>query len=50
MANLKKLDRLKTELLSTVSHELRTPLAAIKGYATTLCSTIECAPTFDANS
>jgi signal transduction histidine kinase len=36
VANLKKLDRLKTELLSTVSHELRTPLAAIKGYATTL--------------
>lgn len=34
--NLKKLDRLKTELLGTVSHELRTPLAAIKGYATTL--------------
>lgn len=36
IANLKKLDRLKTELLGTVSHELRTPLAAIKGYATTL--------------
>jgi two-component system sensor histidine kinase KdpD len=36
VANLKKLDRLKTELLGTVSHELRTPLAAIKGYATTL--------------
>jgi signal transduction histidine kinase len=36
VANLKKLDRLKTELLDTVSHELRTPLAAIKGYATTL--------------
>jgi signal transduction histidine kinase len=36
VANLKKLDRMKTELLGTVSHELRTPLAAIKGYATTL--------------
>jgi signal transduction histidine kinase len=36
VATLKKLDRLKTELLGTVSHELRTPLAAIKGYATTL--------------
>lgn len=36
VVNLKKLDRLKTELLDTVSHELRTPLAAIKGYATTL--------------
>jgi signal transduction histidine kinase len=36
VADLKKLDRLKTELLDTVSHELKTPLAAIKGYATTL--------------
>jgi signal transduction histidine kinase len=36
VATLKKLDRMKTELLGTVSHELRTPLAAIKGYATTL--------------
>lgn len=35
-AALKKIDRLKTELLSTVSHELRTPLSSIKGYATTL--------------
>jgi signal transduction histidine kinase len=34
--NLKKLDRLKTELLGNLSHELRTPLHAIKGYATTL--------------
>lgn len=32
----KKIDRMKTTLLSTVSHELRTPLAAIKGYTTTL--------------
>lgn len=36
VANLKKLDRMKTELLGTVSHELRTPLASIKGYATTM--------------
>jgi signal transduction histidine kinase len=36
VAALKKIDRLKTELLSTVSHELRTPLGSIKGYATTL--------------
>jgi len=33
---LRKLDRLKSQLLSTVSHELRTPLATIKGYATML--------------
>jgi K+-sensing histidine kinase KdpD len=36
VAALKKIDHLKTELLSTVSHELRTPLSSIKGYATTL--------------
>lgn len=36
VAALRKIDRLKTELLSTVSHELRTPLGSIKGYATTL--------------
>ncbi len=29
---LKALDRLKSDFLSTVSHELRTPLTAIKGY------------------
>lgn len=33
---LKKIDRLKSELLSIVSHELRTPLASIKGYASSL--------------
>jgi signal transduction histidine kinase len=33
---LKKVDQLKSELLSTVSHELRTPLALIKGYASSL--------------
>jgi PAS domain S-box-containing protein len=36
---LKKLDRLRTELLSNVSHELRTPLASIKGFASTLLRT-----------
>ena len=36
---LRKVDRLKSELLSTVSHELRTPLASIKGYATSLLRT-----------
>ncbi|MBU0512914.1 MAG: GAF domain-containing protein, partial [Chloroflexi bacterium] len=32
----RKLDRMKSSLISTVSHELRTPLASIKGYASTL--------------
>ena len=32
----RKLDHMKSRLVSTVSHELRTPLASIKGYATTL--------------
>ncbi len=36
VAALRKVDHLKSELLSTVSHELRTPLASIKGYATSL--------------
>ncbi|OFZ72093.1 MAG: hypothetical protein A3K03_08950 [Bdellovibrionales bacterium RIFOXYD1_FULL_44_7] len=33
VADLRKLDELKTEFLSTVSHELRTPLTSIGGYA-----------------
>jgi len=33
---LKKLDRLRAELLANVSHELRTPLTTIKGYSTIL--------------
>ncbi len=32
ITELKKLDQLKSEFMSTVSHELRTPLAAILGY------------------
>ena len=32
----RKLDKMKSNLMSTVSHELRTPLAAIKGYTSTL--------------
>lgn len=34
----KKLERLKSELISNVSHELRTPLTAIKGYTEMLLS------------
>jgi PAS domain S-box-containing protein len=37
--SLKKIDRLRTELMSNVSHELRTPLASIKGFASTLLRT-----------
>jgi signal transduction histidine kinase len=33
---LRKVDQLKSELISTVSHELRTPLASIKGYTSSL--------------
>ncbi|MHB8104503.1 MAG: sensor histidine kinase [Dehalococcoidales bacterium] len=36
VANLRELDKLRTELFSNVSHELRTPLASIKGFATML--------------
>jgi PAS domain S-box-containing protein len=35
-ANLRELDRLRSQLLANVSHELRTPLASIKGFATML--------------
>ncbi len=33
VGDLRKLDEMKTEFLSTVSHELRTPLTSIGGYA-----------------
>ena len=33
ITNLKKLDRIKTDFVSTVSHDLRSPLTAILGYA-----------------
>lgn len=32
ITNLKKLDRIKSEFVSTVSHDLRSPLTAIMGY------------------
>lgn len=38
VSDLRKLDELKTEFLSTVSHELRTPLTSIGGYVKLLVS------------
>lgn len=36
VTRIRKLERLKTEFVSTVSHELRTPLTSIKGFIATL--------------
>ncbi|MBI1937325.1 MAG: two-component sensor histidine kinase [Ignavibacteriales bacterium] len=36
IANLKKLEHIRTEFLGNVSHELRTPIFAIQGYLETL--------------
>jgi len=36
IANLKKLERVRTEFLGNVSHELRTPIFAIQGFIETL--------------
>lgn len=36
IANLKKLEQVRTEFLGNVSHELRTPIFAIQGYIETL--------------
>lgn len=38
VSDLRKLDQLKTDFLSTVSHELRTPLTSIGGYVKLLVS------------
>ena len=38
VGDLKKVDQMKTEFISTVSHELRTPLTSIGGYAKLLIS------------
>ncbi len=44
--DLRRLDRAKTDFVSTVSHELRTPLTSIVGYAEIL--TDQCAASLDA--
>ncbi|OQY09381.1 MAG: hypothetical protein B6I29_03535 [Marinitoga sp. 4572_148] len=41
LERLKKLDKMKTEFLSTISHELRTPLAAIKAYSESIVDSLE---------
>lgn len=41
ITSIRKLERLKTEFVSTVSHELRTPLTSIKGFVSTLIADTE---------
>jgi len=41
ITSIRKLERLKTEFVSTVSHELRTPLTSIKGFISTLLGDTE---------
>ncbi|MBF0179349.1 MAG: cache domain-containing protein [Magnetococcales bacterium] len=41
VAELRELDRLKSNFISSVSHELRTPLTAILGFAKLLSRTLE---------
>ena len=40
-ASLRRLDEMKSELISVVSHELRTPLTSIKAYTETLLDNVQ---------
>ncbi len=41
ITHLKKLDKMKSEFVSTVSHDLRNPLSSIHGYADVLAESID---------
>ncbi len=41
LVELKKIDQMKSELISNVSHELRTPLTSIKAYTETLLESVD---------
>jgi len=41
LAEMKRLQKMKEELISNVSHELRTPLTSIKAYVETLISSVD---------
>jgi PAS domain S-box-containing protein len=44
ITQLRKVDQLKTEFVSTVSHELRTPLTSIKAFTATLLRDVQFEP------